>query len=122
VRLDKDSGRARRPVLAARKVHFEIGAGEDHAAVQRERHGQRLAPNMTLTAQPMLWPSYFFLRAAAARSDSIRPAIERIWAGVAFPFESAPPAMLAVRLLGGFSGVVLRVRITSPFRARGPFQ
>jgi hypothetical protein len=42
----------------------------------------------------------------AARSDSIRPAIDLICARVAFPVRSARPAMLASILVGGFSGVV----------------
>jgi hypothetical protein len=42
----------------------------------------------------------------AARSDSIRPAIERICAAVAFPVRRALPAMLASARVGGFSGVV----------------
>jgi hypothetical protein len=36
----------------------------------------------------------------------MRPAIERIWAGVALPVRSALPATLASCLVGGFSGVV----------------
>jgi hypothetical protein len=48
----------------------------------------------------------FLGRFNAARSDSMRPAMDRICVGVALPVRSALPAMLASALLGGFSGVV----------------
>jgi hypothetical protein len=43
----------------------------------------------------------------------MRPAIERIWAAVALPVRRALPAMLASVLVGGFSGVVFFVMISS---------
>lgn len=56
------------------------------------------------------------MRFNAARSDSIRPAIDRIWVGVALPVRSALPAMLASALLGGFSGVVFLAILVLPFQ------
>jgi hypothetical protein len=57
----------------------------------------------------------FFGRFTAARSDSIRPAMDRICVGVALPVRSALPAMLASALLGGFSGVVFLDILVLPF-------
>jgi hypothetical protein len=44
----------------------------------------------------------------------MRPAIERICAGVALPVRSALPARLASRLVGGFPGVVFLAIGTDP--------
>jgi hypothetical protein len=57
----------------------------------------------------------FFARFNAARSDSIRPAMDRICVGVAFPVRSALPAMLASALVGGFSGVLFLAMLVLPF-------
>ena len=57
----------------------------------------------------------FFGRFTAARSDSMRPAMDRICVGVALPVRSALPAMLASALLGGFSGVVFLDILVLPF-------
>jgi len=57
----------------------------------------------------------FFGRFTAARSDSIRPAMDRICVGVALPVRSALPAMLASALLGGLSGVVFLDILVLPF-------
>jgi len=59
----------------------------------------------------------FLARFTAARSDSMRPAIDRICVGVALPVRSALPAMLASALLGGFSGVIFLAILVLPERA-----
>ena len=48
---------------------------------------------------------HFRLRLSDARSDSMRPAIDLICAGVALPVRRALPATLASCFVGGFSGV-----------------
>jgi hypothetical protein len=63
------------------------------------------------------YASLFLVRLTAARSDSMRPAIERICAGVAFPVRRALPAMLASASVGGFSGVVFIAMAESSSRA-----
>ena len=55
------------------------------------------------------------VRFSAARSDSMRPAMDRICVGVALPVRSALPAMLASALVGGFSGVVFLAILVLPF-------
>ena len=57
----------------------------------------------------------FFPPFNAARSDSMRPAMDRICVGVALPVRSALLAMLASPLLGGFSGVVFLAILVLPF-------
>jgi hypothetical protein len=61
------------------------------------------APRHVWARTPPL--SHFRLRLREARSDSMRPAMERICAGDALPVRSALPARLASCLLGGLSGV-----------------
>jgi hypothetical protein len=65
--------------------------------------------------------SAFFdpFRTTAERSDSMRPAMDRVSAGVALPVASARPAALAALLAGGFSAVVvLAIFEMSPFTRR----
>jgi hypothetical protein len=51
--------------------------------------------------------------ATADRSDSIRPAIDRVTAGLAFPVLSGGDALLPILLDGGFSGVVFLAIVRS---------
>jgi hypothetical protein len=54
------------------------------------------------TDRYFLWSRF----AVADRSDSIRPAIDRVTGGLAWPVRRGEAALLPIALDGGFSGVV----------------